>query len=325
MALRTRITQKLKLQWPIISAPMAMASGGKLAAEVTRAGALGLIGGGYGNREFNNQAWKDAGNSAVGIGFITWTLEKQPELLDEALEHNPELIMLSFGDPLLFSAKIHDAKTILMCQCQTMTHVEQALDAGAQIIVAQGSEAGGHGATRATLPFVPEVADRLARRAPETLLLAAGGIGDGRGIAASLMLGADGVLIGSRYWATREALVGEALQRAVIKAGGDDTLRTHVPDIARELSWPPGFDIRVLRNKLMEEFHHRLDALTKAEIASLLARYRDGGMQNDIDEAGIVVGEITGLINDLPGARELTTRLGKQTQSALARSTEILV
>ena len=103
-----------------------------------------------------------------------------------------------------------DAGVPVICQTQTMRHVEEALDAGAMAIVAQGTEAGGHGGRRATLPFVPEVADLLAKRAPEVLLLAAGGIADGRGLAAGLMLGADGALVGTRFWAAEEALTPPA-------------------------------------------------------------------------------------------------------------------
>ena len=89
--------------------------------------------------------------------------------------------MLSFGDPKPFAAAIKAAGAMLICQVQTLAHVEDALAAGDDIIVAQGSEAGGHGATRATLPFVPQVVDRVRERAPEAIVVAAGGIGDGRG------------------------------------------------------------------------------------------------------------------------------------------------
>jgi len=303
---------------------MALASGGRLASEVTRGGALGLIGGGYGNHDFNERAWSDAGNSPVGIGFITWSLEKQPHLLDEALAHNPKIVMLSFGDPGLFAEKIKDAGAALMCQCQTITHVNQAIEAGADIIVAQGSEAGGHGAKRGTLALVPEVADLLGSHAPKTLLLAAGGIGDGRGIAACLMLGADGVLIGSRYWATREALVNEAFQHAAIRATGDDTVQTSVPDIARNLAWPEGFKIRVMKNNLMQEFHDKTETLSKSDTANIAERYLNASKTGNTDDGGIVVGEITGLINDLPAARDLTRSLGADAQSILADNAKYL-
>ena len=142
---------------------MAFAAGGKLAAAVTTAGGLGLIGGGYGEPVWLNQQFSEAGNSKVGCGFIAWSLAKQPELLDLALSHSPAAIMLSFGAFKPFAGPIHATGTPLICQVQTMDHAREALDAGAAIIVAQGAEAGGHGASRATLTLVPEVADMLSK------------------------------------------------------------------------------------------------------------------------------------------------------------------
>ncbi|TAJ28109.1 MAG: nitronate monooxygenase, partial [Bosea sp. (in: a-proteobacteria)] len=167
---------------------MALAGGGALAAAVTRAGGLGLIGGGYGDPGWIEQEFAAAGNTQVGCGFITWSMARQPELLTQALAHEPAALMLSFGDPRPFAAEIAAAGVPLICQCQSLAHVRQGVEAGAAIIVAQGAEAGGHGHRRGTFPFVPEVADLLARESPETLLLAAGGIADGRGLAAALIL-----------------------------------------------------------------------------------------------------------------------------------------
>ena len=317
MTLRTALTDKLQLKCPIISAPMAGASGGRLAAEVTRGGGLGLIGAGYGEEAFIEQAWQDADNENVGIGFITWSLAKNPELLDMALVHNPKAVMLSFGDPSPFANKIMDAGATLICQCQTISHVSQALDNGAEIIVAQGGEAGGHGAKRGTMAFVPEAADFIAKRNSDAILVAAGGIGDGRGIAASLMLGAQGVLLGSRYWATREALVPQAFQNAALAACGDDTMRTSVPDVARKLHWPQEFNIRVLANKLMTEFDARVNDLDEAQCTQIARRYLAAAQSGDIDDGGIIVGEIAGIINAIPGAKELTHQMGQEAKSLL--------
>ena len=205
--IETRLTRKFDLDHPIVSAPMAMAAGGALAAAVTASGGLGLIGGGYGDPDWIETAFRDAGNARVGVGLITWKLAQQPGVLTRVLEHDPAAVLLSFGDPTGFAAEIDAAGVPLICQVQSLEHVHQAIEAGATVIVAQGGEAGGHGASRATMTLVPEVADLLARIAPEVVVLAAGGVGDGRGLAAALMLGADGVLIGTRFWASKEALV----------------------------------------------------------------------------------------------------------------------
>src|SRR5579883_2833265 len=190
MPLITRLTERLGIKHPILLAQMALVSGGGLAGAVTAAGGLGIIGGGYGDAAWLESQFAAAGNHRVGCGFITWSLATRPQLLDVALAHKPAAVMLSFGDPRPFAPAIKAAGAALICQVQELAHVEEALDAGADIIVAQGSEAGGHGASRATLPFVPQVADLVARRAPEAMVVAAGGIAEGRGLAAALMLGA---------------------------------------------------------------------------------------------------------------------------------------
>lgn len=304
----TRLTRQLGIEHPVLSAPMALAAGGALAAAVTRAGGLGLIGGGYGDGTWLEQEFGQAGNTRIGCGFISWSLAKQPHLLTQALAHRPAALMLSFGDPAPFAAEIAAAEIPLICQCQSLDHVRQALDAGASIIVAQGGEAGGHGHRRATFPFVPEVADLLARQSPDTLLLAAGGIADGRGLAASLMLGADGVLVGTRFWASREALVHDRQQKAALAATGDGTVRTSLPDIARRLDWPKPFDIRVATNAFTTRWGGRDEAL-KAAIEQEAPAYRDAFSAGDPENAAVIVGEAVGLVADVPPAGEIVTRM----------------
>ncbi len=306
--LATRLTERLGIAHPILSAPMALAGGGALAAAVTRAGGLGLIGGGYGDVEWIEQQFAAAGNTQVGCGFITWSMAKKPELLTQALAHKPAALMLSFGDPRPFATEIAAAGVPLICQCQTLAHVRDAIEAGATIIVAQGSEAGGHGATRATLPFVPEAVDLIARESPDTLLVAAGGIADGRGLAAALMLGADGVLAGTRFWASREAMVHERHHAVAVAATGDQTVRSSLPDIARQLDWPKPFDIRVSDNAFIAKWAGR-DAALKDAIAAEGPAYREAFMAGDPDKAAVIFGEAAGLITDIPGAGEIVERM----------------
>ena len=114
-----------------------------------------------------------------------------------------------------------------------MPKARAVLIAGADIIVAQGTEAGGHGGGRSTLPLVPAVVDMIARSGRDVPVVAAGGIADGRGLAAALMLGADGVLMGTRFYVASEALASSAAKARIVAASGDDTVRTTVFDIAR--------------------------------------------------------------------------------------------
>lgn len=309
--LATRLTERLGIEHPILSAPMALAAGGALAAAVTRAGGLGLIGGGYGDGDWLEGQFAAAGNTRVGCGFITWSLAKQPHLLGQVLAHKPAALMLSFGDPRPFGDEVAAAGIPLICQCQSLEHVRQALEAGAAIIVAQGAEAGGHGHSRGTLPFVPEVADLLARESPDTLLLAAGGIADGRGLAAALMLGADGVLMGTRFWASDEALVHADHHRFAVAASGDETVRTTVPDIARRLAWPKPFDIRVSVNAYIAKWSGR-EAELSASIESEAPAYREAFAAGDIENAAVIFGEAAGLITDIPTAGEIVERIAAE-------------
>src|SRR5947199_56607 len=172
---------------------------------------------------------------------------------------------------------------------------------GAEGVVAQCTAASGHGASRSTLTSGPEAADDLATHSPDTLLLAAGGIADGRGLAAALVLGADGVLVGTRLWASQEALVKPAHHRAIIETDGDGTLRTRVADIARQLPWPRGFTGRILRNEFTEQWHGREVAL-EAAVAVEGPLYRQAFEAGDRERTGVWFGEAAGVIRSIEPA-----------------------
>ena len=226
--------------------------------------------------------------------------------------------MLSFGDPRPFVDEIRNAGAKLICQCQDMEHVMDALDAGADLVVAQGAEAGGHGASRGTLTLVPEAADYLAENAPATLLLAAGGIADGRGLAAALMLGADGVLVGTRFWASNEALVKERHHRAILETDGDGTVRTRVADIARQIPWPRGFTARIRRNAFTYRWHGREDELER-NVAIEGPRYRQAFAQGDPENTGVWFGEAAGFIHIIEPATVIVERMAAEAAALLAR------
>jgi len=169
-AISNRLTRTLRIEHPVISAPMAFAAGGALAAAVSAAGGLGLIGGGYGDSAWLDEQFKIAAGRRVGVGFITWSLQRSPHLLTQVLKYKPAAVMLSFGDPRPFVEEIRRAGALVMCQCQNRSHIRDAIEVGADIVVAQGAEAGGHGALRGTLSLVPEAADLLAAHSPNSLL-----------------------------------------------------------------------------------------------------------------------------------------------------------
>ena len=301
---------------------MAFVTGGRLAAAVSSAGGLGLIGGGYagtlGGEPDLHEELAHVQGQKFGIGFITWALAQAPHMLDAALGHSPSCVFLSFGDPQPFAERIRRGGAKLICQVQCLRHVDEALEAGAAAIVAQGTEAGGHGAERSTLPFVPEVADHLARRSPTTLLLAAGGIADGRGLAAALMLGADGVVVGTRFWASEEALTPVVATERGVRATGDDTVRTKAIDALRGLPWPEEFSFRVVNNKLTKEWAHR-EAEAAAAFGSLAAAYAEARSRKDFDVVATVAGECVGIIHDRPAAASIIETMVTQAESLLGR------
>jgi nitronate monooxygenase len=330
-ALNTRFTQRFHLTTPIALAPMALATGGALAAACAQEGALGLVGGGYGDLAWTQREYALAtellsGNSAaharLGCGFITWKLDENVEALDWVLTQKPCAIMLSFGDPRPYAARIAAAGATLICQVQRLDQVPQAIEAGAAVIVAQGGEAGGHGANalegRSTFTLAPEIADYLAAHAPNTLLLAAGGVADGRGLAAALMLGADGALIGSRLWATQESLAATGAKTQATQTNGDGTARSRVFDILRRKNWPAPYDFRAIRNDLHRQLEGNIAAL-QANPDAARAEYDAGVKAADFTRAHATVGEAVGLIADIPHAAALIARITQQAQSLLVK------
>lgn len=335
--IRTRLTDRLGLDLPIMLAPMALAGGGELAAACAGAGAFGLVGGGYGELEWTRREWaivtqrlaNTAAAQHVGCGFITWKLDSDASALDWLLDQPllPKAVFLSFGDPRPYADRIARAGARLICQVQFMEQVPQAIEAGAQIIVAQGGAAGGHGATaataRSTMVFVPEAADWLAANAPDVLLLGAGGIADGRGLAALLMLGADGALIGSRLWATREGLAPQVAKELAARTDGDGTARSAIFDVLRRKDWPPQYDFRALRNALHREWEGRESEL-RADPEAARTAFDAAAAAGDFTGANVTMGEATGLIGDVPGAAELLQRIGREAEIQLSAASGLL-
>jgi nitronate monooxygenase len=318
MRLRTRLTERFDIEHPIISAPMGMIAGGRLAAAVSRAGGLGLIGGGYGDGGWLEREFSAAGNAKVGCGFISWSLAKQPELLDQVLARQPAAVMLSFGPVAGFAAQIKHSGVPVICQVQSMAHAREAVGSGAEVIVAQGGEAGGHSGSRSTFTLVSEVADYLTKTAPDTLLVAAGGVADGRALAAALMLGADGVLIGSRLVASSEALTPLGFHDAILAADGDATIKTSVIDLVRNYHWPDGFSGRALNRGFVAKWHGRENALADASIdGSETERYWAAFTSGDADNAGVFMGEVAGLIHDVRPAAEIIEQIVAQAHGLL--------
>lgn len=315
MALTTRLTEKLGVKHPIMLAPMDIVADARLALAVHRAGGFGMIGGGYGEEVWLSKQLDEVGNERIGVGFITWSLAKNPCLLDLALERRPAAIMLSFGEIAPFASKIRQSGAALICQVQTLEQGRAAAAQGADILVAQGAEAGGHGVARGLFPLVPAMVDS----APDAIVVAAGGIADGRGLAAALMLGAEGVLMGTRFYATQESAALPAAKERVLQASGDRTIRSRIFDIARKNIWPAPFNGRVLCNAFSDEWAGREDELL-ARQDEVAANYLAARGKGDFDVAAVIAGEAVDLIRDLPPAGEVVGRIVAQAAELLARA-----
>jgi nitronate monooxygenase len=317
MTLRTPFTEYFAVRHPIALAPMGGTAGGALAAAVSNGGGLGLVGGGLGDLDWLARELPivaEGTDRPWGIGFLSWSAGVGA--VEFALGYRPRAVMLSFGDPRPFIEPIRRAGAALIIQVTDLDEAREAMAAGADFIVAQGTEAGGHGARRgrSTLPFVPIVADLVA----PTPVLAAGGIADGRGVAAALALGAAGALIGTRFQATPETLAQPAITKAILEGRGEDTERSTVLDIARGSPWPSKYPGRSLGHPFLEQWRGREDELAADDAAK--QAYRDAVARGDLPPVPVWASEATDLITDLAPAADIVGALATQAEEALARA-----
>jgi nitronate monooxygenase len=316
MSIITPLTLLLGIEHPIMLAPMDMVAGSRLVTAVSRTGGFGILGGGYGERLWLEQETLKLRDlrAPFGIGFITWSLARRPELLDIALAAKPAAIMLSFGDPAPFAPQIKSTGARLICQVQDEAMARQALEAGADILIAQGTEAGGHGASRTTVDLVPGIVDLAAGRVP---VVAAGGIADGRGLAAMMMLGASGVLLGTRFYASQEADGADEAKRRICDAMSGSTVRGIIFDLSRNNVWPAPFTGRCLINDHARRWMGREVELMQ-NVARVAADYAAAKASGNFDVAAVIAGDAVGLIHDIPPAAEIIERIATEAEQLLA-------
>ena len=296
-----------------MSAPMAGIAGGALAAAVSRAGGLGLIGGGYGDRRWLARELDIAADAGVGVGFITWALARDPDLLSLAIERRPRAVFLSFGDIDQFGPIVARAGVPLIAQVQTVAAAKMAVAEGAQIIVAQGTEAGGHGGMRASMALVPAVVDAVG----DIPVVAAGGIADGRGVLASLILGAAGVLCGTAFYATHESLAHSNAKEAAVRGSGDNTVRGSVFDVVRGYHWPQQWKLRSLENEFYRTWVSK-EELLRTEQSDQRKFYFRAQKNGDTDTAPVIVGEAVDLLHQIESASAVIARMTDQAMAHLS-------
>jgi nitronate monooxygenase len=312
--LHTRLCDLFGIPHPILNAPMAGTAGAELAAAVSEAGGLGIIGGSGGDAAWLRgqiRAVRERTGKPFGVGFISF----QPglaELTAVAIAERVPVITHSFADPTPFVAEIHAAGILMVCQVQTVAQARVAAQAGVDAIAAQGTEAGGHTGYSGTMPLVPAVVD-VAAGIP---VIAAGGIADGRGMAAAFMLGADGVWLGSRFVASREAEGGSWVKERVVAAGTDDTVQTRAYDIVTQAAFPPGIGDRVVRNDYTDSWHGRDGELAehRTELREQLVQAAKAG---DGRIAPTRAGNAVGLIHAIEPAGEIVRQIIADTERIL--------
>lgn len=316
--LRTRLCDLLEVQYPILNAPMALSAGAELAAAVASAGGMGMIGGTnpLGDLEALRAEIRRARaltSGRFGVGFISHV----PDTMDRmrvALDEGVPLISHSFVDPTPYVAAVHAAGAKLIAQVQTVEQAKRAADAGVDAIAAQGTEAGGHTGYVSTLPLVPAVVDAVA----PLPVIAAGGITDGRGLAAVLLLGAEGAWLGTRFVASAEWHGHPNIKQGVVSASSSDTILTLTYDIATGFPFPEGIGDRVVRNRFTEQWHGRERELAEQAPAvgpSVMAASRAG----DTAIAPVRAGEGAGLIQAVEPAGEILRRIVAEAEAVLRR------
>ena len=303
--LKTRFTNILGLEYPLMSAPMSNHSGGQLAAAVSLAGGLGTFGGtnDLGPDWLREQIAyiRSETDRPFGVGFITQLIEYNTTNIEIALEERVPVFIFSFADPDPWVSRAKDDGAVVICQVQSLELARQAVDTGADILLAQGNEAGGHTGEINLLPLLVD----LVGRYPDVPVLAAGGITTGRALAAVLGAGGEGASLGTAMLATPEAVeVPEAFKDRILLSDGQDSTFTRLYDLLGTRPWPDGIAGRVYRNRLVREWDGR-DAEVLAhreELASDVAAARAHG---DVEASAVYMGQGAGHVNAVRPAAEV--------------------
>ncbi|MEV1002579.1 nitronate monooxygenase [Nonomuraea sp. NPDC050202] len=290
---RTWLTDRFGLDVPLVGAPMAGVGDGRLAAAVSAAGGLGMIGvpaSAPAPWITEQAAVAAAGGRPYGIGLMAWALEHHPAQLDAAIEAGPALVSVSFGDFAPYVEPLRSAGITVAVQAGTTREAREAEQAGADVVVARGGEGGGHGrAEVATLPLLQGVLEEVT-----VPVLAAGGIATARGLAAVLAAGAAGAWAGTAFLGCAETTLSEAALARVLATGETGTAYGRVFDVAQRLAWPPEFGGRALRNAFFERWHGREEELAGDEAAR--AELEAARAAGDFDTAYVYAGQAVGMV-----------------------------
>lgn len=320
--LSTPLLRDFGFEVPIIGAPMSPMAGGRLAAAISNAGGLGMLGVGAAQSvEALEHDVEDvralAPGRPFGIGLMTWVVESRPELLEAAIALRPRVLALSFGDPAKHVAAARSAGIRVVSQVQDRASALEAERAGVDAIVAQGTEAGGHTGSVGTLPLLQIVLESV--RVP---VIAAGGIASGRGLAAALAAGAQAGWIGTPFLLAEEARNSETARRKVIDARETDTVHTRVFDVAQNIPWPERFPGRALRNAFTDAWRGHEDELARDESAK--RELREAKAAEDYEKAVIYAGQTVGMLDHVEPAASIVLRIARDAEARLREAQSLL-
>ena len=312
----TALTDLLGIRVPLLNAPMTPQAGGRLARAVSETGAFGMVG----IEETDTEAGIAEQLEIVcegppvpfGIGLVTWVIERRPELLELAIAARPRLIAISFGDPSPWVSRLHGEGILVASQVQSRHRAEVALDAGVDVIVAQGTEAGGHTGSVGTLPLLQIVLELTERP-----VVAAGGIATGRGLAAVLAAGAAGAWVGTPFLLAEEARTSPKARDRIARSDETETLLTSVYDRLQDKDWPPEFRGRAIRNAFGARFTGHEEALGPGSDAR--AAFERAKAAEDYDVAHIYAGQSIGLLGEVRPAADVVARIEARARELLER------
>jgi nitronate monooxygenase len=292
----TWLTERFGLTVPVVGAPMAGVSGGELAAAVSAAGGLGMVGIGPGaDADWVREQVRQAAEPGrpYGAGLLAWSLPAQPAALDALLEdgaRRPALVSVSYGDYAPYVRGLQDAGVTVATQAGTVADALAAEDTGVDLVVARGGEGGGHGRDQvATLPLLQAVLERV--RLP---VLAAGGVATARGLAAVLAAGAAGAWVGTAFLTCREALTGDPVAARLADVDETGTAYGTVFDTASGAGWPREYGGRAVRNDFFDTWQGREAELSADEPA--LTRFRSARETGDLAAMAVYAGQGAGLL-----------------------------
>jgi nitronate monooxygenase len=312
----TALTELLGVRVPLLNAPMTPQAGGTLARAVSGAGAFGMIG----IEEIDTAEGiamevaivKAAPAAPFGIGLVAWVIEQRPDLLEIAIAAQPKLVSISFGDPGPYVSRLREAGILVASQVQNRHWASVALDAGVDVLVAQGTEAGGHTGSVGTLPLLQIVLEMTDRP-----VIAAGGIATGRGLAAVLAAGAAGAWVGTPFLLAEEARTTSGARERLVAADETQTLLTSVYDRLQDKAWPGEFRARALRNPFGARWTGHEELLgPDTEARAAFARAKAAG---DYDVAHIYAGQSVGLLDAVRPAGAIVAEIEAQAADLLRR------